>query len=93
MLSDTESSFNKITKEIINSPLCGAYAFIEKVSDPPPQRIARAPHEGGKITMKKIKTQDEQTKHDINKMDQESQHTQIYHIDLNKNRKNILILK
>ena len=49
MLSDTESSFNKITKEIINSPLCGAYAFIEKVSDP---KIA---------VVKKIKTHKEQT--------------------------------
>ena len=33
-LSNTESSFNKITKEIFNSSLCGAYAFVEKRADP-----------------------------------------------------------
>ncbi|MEI7669711.1 MAG: HNH endonuclease signature motif containing protein, partial [Pseudomonadota bacterium] len=54
-LSNTESSFNKITKEIFNSALCNAYAFVEKRADPKQQ--------GAKV----------------------------YHIDINKSRKNNML--
>ena len=30
-LIDTESSFNTVAKDIVNSPLCGSYAFIDRL--------------------------------------------------------------
>ena len=38
-LSDTESSFNSITKEIFDSSLCASYAFIEPINKDVPKRF------------------------------------------------------
>ena len=36
-MSDTESSFNTITKSIYDSSLCSTYAFIEKINEKSPK--------------------------------------------------------
>ena len=38
-LSETASSFNTETKQILNSPLCSAYAFAENVSSPNDRKV------------------------------------------------------
>jgi hypothetical protein len=37
--SETESSFNSITKSIFDSSLCGSYAFIESICDKIPKKM------------------------------------------------------
>ena len=55
-ISETESSFNTVTKEIFNSPLNAKYAFVEAITEKTPQEVICKGTVNGPLTKTEVRT-------------------------------------